>query len=452
MNAIDPKQKPHPTQGEIRAGLARHCLALTIVAPLAAAGWGVAQWRCQSADGLMREYFLSQAALLAQSINPDRVHSLSFTPADATNETYLRLCRQLTAAKQAMRQERVYCLAERDGVLVFGPANRSPTESGVKPGEACKLVTTDEWAKLAGGTPLCKGPWSDSRGTFITALTPMHDERTGKVLLVMGVDVDAREWNMLLARERWLPILFAVALIVVALCGISLLAWRRRLPESTKSRLRHLEAVLTAAGGAALTLVAAYLAHKQESQSREANFLRLAEAQAQKVCCAMRGIRDYEVASVAHFMECRRNATPKEFHDFVGPLLRTPTARSFQWAPTVPAGKKAEAEASARRDGIAEFSIFPTDAQGTPSPPASGSTYYPILYAEPAADKRRPAGFDLASDPLQREALEEATRSFMLTATRPFAPAEGDEQNCIAVYFPAFDAVGTWPGSTHQRI
>jgi hypothetical protein len=60
----------------------------------------------------MREYFLSQAALLAQSINPDRVHSLSFTPADATNETYLRLCRQLTAAKQAMRQERVYCLAE----------------------------------------------------------------------------------------------------------------------------------------------------------------------------------------------------------------------------------------------------------------------------------------------------------------------------------------------------
>ena len=102
---------------------------------LLASGWAFTQWRSVTVDSAMRDRFLSHSVMIAQSINPDRVRSLSFSPADAASGTYQRLCRQLTAARQTIRAG-VYCLAFRSGQVVFGPANleRHPARHGARHG------------------------------------------------------------------------------------------------------------------------------------------------------------------------------------------------------------------------------------------------------------------------------------------------------------------------------
>jgi PAS domain S-box-containing protein len=64
-----------------------------------------------------------------------------------------------------------------------------------------------------------------------------------------------------------------------------------------------------------------------------------------------------------------------------------------------PAGK-AEAERAARRDGLADYAVFP---------PGERPVYAPVFYFEPPTDRnRRVFGFDMHTEPMRRAAMERA--------------------------------------------
>jgi diguanylate cyclase (GGDEF)-like protein len=107
-----------------------------------------------------------------------------------------------------------------------------------------------------------------------------------------------------------------------------------------------------------------------------------------------------------------------EFRAFVaGPLGRYPGLRAVSWNPRVPDRDRAEHEAALKRDGFADAGITERNAEGQLVPAARRSEHIFVRYIEPHHQNRPALGYDVASDPTRRDALDRARDSGIPVAT-----------------------------------
>ena len=111
---------------------------------------------------------------------------------------------------------------------------------------------------------------------------------------------------------------------------------------------------------------------------------------------------------------------------------RFSTVKAVEWAPE--RGRRREPQARQRRD-LPNFTITERDFSGEMRPAGKRAEYYPVTYVEPRAGIEEAAGFDLASDPTRRAAIEAATTDGELTATAPvrFVQEHGSQEAVLLV-------------------
>jgi signal transduction histidine kinase len=122
--------------------------------------------------------------------------------------------------------------------------------------------------------------------------------------------------------------------------------------------------------------------------------------------------------SVADLRDATGTLERTRFHAFAaGPIARHQALRWMSWNALVPAEERAAFEAARRAEGMSGYQIRELAADGSVRPAGVRPSYVPVTYAEP--DDRHPgvAGFDVASDPGRREALERARTSGRVAAT-----------------------------------
>jgi len=110
----------------------------------------------------------------------------------------------------------------------------------------------------------------------------------------------------------------------------------------------------------------------------------------------------------------------KQFTRFVRPLLqRHPGIQALEWLPRITDARRDEWEQSIRAEGLEEFRITERSPEGNMIRAARRSEYFPVVYVEPMTDNSLALGFDVASTPLRRSALDQATRTGRLVGTEP---------------------------------
>jgi PAS domain S-box-containing protein len=92
------------------------------------------------------------------------------------------------------------------------------------------------------------------------------------------------------------------------------------------------------------------------------------------------------------------------------------TIQALEWIPRVPHHLRSAFELAARRDGLSSFQITDHPQRGIVKA-GERSEYFPILFVEPFQGNETSLGFDLASDPVRREALERSADSGQMVAT-----------------------------------
>ena len=201
--------------------------------------------------------------------------------------------------------------------------------------------------------------------------------------------------------------------------------------------MRPLIAVALASGlvtaGTALTI-------RHETQSRErADFTRLAEQKFDALDTNIRVTLDNLTATAALF-DTGYPIKRGDFNRFAGPLLeRNPAIQALEWIPRVPAAQRAAFEAGARADGAPGFAITEHRPQGEMIPAAPRAQYFPVDYVAPLAGNQKALGFDLASNPARRDALERAAASGRMTATgRIMLVQETGNQYGFLVFRPVY--------------
>ncbi|SDW02191.1 response regulator [Thiocapsa roseopersicina] len=266
----------------------------------------------------------------------------------------------------------------------------------------------------------------------------------GGVVAVLGIDVNARNWRLELAKAAVPAIALTLALILIVLTGTTLLLRRARLDERAARRLRHVEPALALALGLSLTLFAAWTTHQRERHARDWSFAQLASARTESIAAALRNLRDTELEGLASFIEGSEDVTAEEFARYTTYLTRNPAVRAWGWAPALYTADQGDLGALAKAAGIEDARMWQEDAMRGRVPVATRTIHYPLLFVVPPTNANVQAvGFDLASDPQRSAAIETATRSGMPTATEPITfVLEPGSPKGIRVFQPVFGESG----------
>jgi len=111
--------------------------------------------------------------------------------------------------------------------------------------------------------------------------------------------------------------------------------------------------------------------------------------------------------SIHSFYDGSHKVERGEFKQFVAPFLaKMCDIRAIEWVPRVPGADRAEWEDVARREGVENFRITERTSTGNVIPAAPRDIYYPVFFLEPYLGNEADLGFDLASNPIAREALD----------------------------------------------
>lgn len=199
------------------------------------------RWTVNRADRAMRSDLLQQANLVAQAVNIKRLQALTGTVADVDTPNYMRLKEQLSAIKNANVSCRfIYFMGRKTDGRVFFFLDNEPvgSENEVSVGQIYKEISPEYLRVFDERRTLTVGPVTDQWGTWITALIPLKDPKTGDLLSVMGMDIDARTWNEELAYKVALP----VGLMCVLLIGVGtvLLSYAHSVDASPNPVLKRL--------------------------------------------------------------------------------------------------------------------------------------------------------------------------------------------------------------------
>jgi PAS domain S-box-containing protein len=261
----------------------------------------------------------------------------------------------------------------------------------------------------------------------------------GKILAVLGMDINASDWDRMLARAKLPPVLLSLSLAAILLTGGMLLARRSRLEGAVPRWMWRLEAALVAVVGLALTVFAAYVAQERDVYARNQAFTQLAASRTETVAQRLCELRDTGLESLACFYSHSSTVSTEEFASFTEYLMNNTAVQAWEWVPGVPAAQKSQFEEGVRAEGVKGFEIWQKDAQGKRSPATGRDVYYPVFRVAPLAGNERAIGYDLGSEPLRRAAIEEAKHTGLPAATSPIALVqETGNQKGMLICRPVF--------------
>ena len=241
-------------------------------------GWWSGEQHSKKMAVEMREDLLRNAVELSSFINLNLVRKLTFTPEDKDTPAYTILCEQLVHASKTFAQRGIYSMTLREGKIFFGPESYPRGDPMARsPGTEYEKPSADDFLAFRNKRPVMIGPTTDEYGTFVTALVPILDPKNGQLLMMLGVDVLASDWQSILNAERVAPF-FRVFFLALVIMGGVIPIHRRN--KGLAERSLHLKAwvitpVVLVVLGAGL-LYGAFEYHELASESKE-NMLHITE-------------------------------------------------------------------------------------------------------------------------------------------------------------------------------
>lgn len=187
-------------------------------------------WMFDLADRSIRANLLQQARLVANAVNIDRVKTLSGTDTDLTSPDYRRLKEQLAALRASNPQCRFIYLTGCKSDLPATTEQARPASTKVffyvdsepigskdysQPGQVYEEASEEFSRVFDTKSAAVEGPAHDRWGTWVSALVPMMDPKSGAILAVLGMDVEARTWKWEVAARAALPVGLMLILIIV---------------------------------------------------------------------------------------------------------------------------------------------------------------------------------------------------------------------------------------------
>lgn len=127
------------------------------------------------------------------------------------------------------------------------------------------------------------------------------------------------------------------------------------------------------------------------------------------------------LVAVRTLLDVHGSVSASTFDAMVAPWInRRPGVAALEWAPYVERRARALVEETAELRGVENFRIREV-VDGVSRVSAERDSYFPVLYVFPRSGNEQRVGFDLASEPARKHALEVSLKTGNVTLTQPLA-------------------------------
>lgn len=137
------------------------------------------------------------------------------------------------------------------------------------------------------------------------------------------------------------------------------------------------------------------------------------------------------------------NISAPQFRSFTKDFVESNSAiQALEWIPRVFSSERAEFEQSAKGEGFPEFKITERLIQGKMTIASQRDIYYPVRYVNPLEGNMDALGFDLASNPRRKAAIDKALNSKSIVASEAISLVqEPDRKMGILIFNPVYRPV-----------
>ena len=143
-----------------------------------------------------------------------------------------------------------------------------------------------------------------------------------------------------------------------------------------------------------------------------------------------------KTVSLAQLYTVSKAITREQFKTYVETFKPGLTdIQALYWIPRVLAEERSKYEIAARQNGLKEFQITERNLQGELVAAGARDEYYPVYYAEPYTGSEAALGFDLASEEIKHNALQQARDSGQMAATMKTLMMLGQEPLPSIIFF-----------------
>ena len=424
------------TTDPIRRAQARRFLVAATV--ILFTGLGLSVWQGVQSDRNMRAVFLDQVSLISWSFDALSITQLSGTASDTNDVNFLRIQDQLRRTSALYPGCRfLYLMRQRaDGEIIMLADSEPPdSDQYSPPGQSYEEASPELLAVFARASAITEGPLQDRWGTWVSTLVPVFHPRTEQLVAVLGMDVDASIWR----RHIIASCLDVVLVTAGALLALGLGFWLLQAGSKWRNRIGQPEALVTLLFGLVLTATVSVLTHQAEHRHRTASFRRITGAQASLVQQSIFRAGNQSLEGIARLFMASEFVDRLEFRNYLGHLLNRPYIRYWAWSPLVARHEREAFEQSVRQGGAPGYRIMENRGGTAIVPAPERDVYYPICYLEPMTDHAHLLGFDLGSDPVQRDTLAAAAASRLTTCSDPIKlPLEADLTNHVTIARPVY--------------
>ena len=211
-------------------------ILIALLSTIVIFGVSIIQLTQNYAESNARRELLARTNVAAANISPAMVSLLTGAAQDLVTREYQVVKQQLIAIKRAADDMRfVYLMKQLENNVVFlvdAEPKNSPDYS--PPGQVYDNPSDRLLQIFRDGASFVEGPIIDEWGVWVSGHSPIIDPDTGKVIAIIGIDINAQLWEESVAIYRWGGI--SITLLLIALAAIYFLSlWR--IDRANKERL-----------------------------------------------------------------------------------------------------------------------------------------------------------------------------------------------------------------------
>ena len=152
-----------------------------------------------------------------------------------------------------------------------------------------------------------------------------------------------------------------------------------------------------------------------------------------------------ELMGIASLFKISKNITRSGFKAYTSPLLKKNNfIESFQWIPRVQQDQRSALESMAQKDGFINFKFTSLSKNTTIITAPKKNEYSPIYYMEPHSDDESFLGFDISTQPVLLNLMNQARDSGEIVAASTVNLIHKNPEKMVALfYLPIYEGVDT---------
>ncbi|MCX8063627.1 MAG: response regulator [Candidatus Hydrogenedentes bacterium] len=397
-------------------------------------------------DNWLRKLLLSQTVNIALTLNPNVIESFTATEKDLENPVYQSYLYRLRILRGLIPKCKYLYLMGRtpDKKIFFYLDTQEDSEESppAQPGEIYEDASDELINSFDSGKPFVEGPLPDEWGIWVSGIVPIRSKSTNKVVAVLGVDIDASNWNILIWENTYPTIIFTTLILLFIL--ISGIGFTKRTYNGVKqSQLRHTESFLTFFVTLFITLSITWMVSERWKRNQYDSYYNFSRNYAEKLSKNLSDLRDYIFPLITSFIENSEYLTEQEFLQFTNHLVTKPPFLCINWSPKISENNEDKVPS---HQPTPTNSNFPTDFQpwqfgeeGERVPIPLTNAKYPILFSNAKSIIPSLKGLDIFNIPYAEKAIEKSILTNFPTATPQLKISKINYENPIVlIVYPAY--------------